>query len=47
LGRAGKETLRKMKAARYVRENEGEVCPASWEPGDDVLKPGLDLVGKI
>ena len=47
LGRSGKETLRKMKAAKYVRENEGEVCPASWEPGDDVLKPGLDLVGKI
>jgi len=47
LGRATKETLRKMKAARYVRENEGEVCPASWEPGDDVLKPSLDLVGKI
>jgi NADH-dependent peroxiredoxin subunit C len=47
LGRSGRETLRKMKAAKYVRENEGEVCPASWEPGDDVLKPSLDLVGKI
>jgi len=47
LGRNGRETLRKMKAAKYVRENEGEVCPASWEPGDDVLKPSLDLVGKI
>jgi peroxiredoxin (alkyl hydroperoxide reductase subunit C) len=47
LGRAGGETLRKLKAARYVRENPGEVCPASWEPGDDVLKPGLELVGKL
>ena len=47
LGRSGRETLRKMKAAKYVRENEGEVCPASWEPGDDVLKPSLELVGKI
>lgn len=47
LGRSGRETLRKLKAAVYVRENEGEVCPASWEPGDDVLTPSLDLVGKI
>jgi peroxiredoxin (alkyl hydroperoxide reductase subunit C) len=30
-----------------VRENVGEVCPASWEPGRDTLQPGLALVGKI
>ena len=39
--------LRKIKAAKFVRENKGQVCPASWEPGKETLKPGLDLVGKI
>ncbi len=47
IGRSAKETLRKLKAAKFVREHGGQVCPASWEPGDDTLHPGLDLVGKI
>ena len=47
VGRSMKELLRKLKAAKFVRENKGEVCPASWEPGKKTLKPGLDLVGKI
>ena len=47
IGRSGKELLRKVKAAKYVRENTGKVCPASWEPGSDILEPSLDLVGKI
>lgn len=47
IGRSAKELLRKVKAAKFVRENKGEVCPASWEPGGKTLKPGLDLVGKI
>lgn len=47
IGRSAKELLRKLKAAKFVRENGGNVCPASWEPGDDTLKPGMDLVGKI
>ena len=48
IGRSAKETLRKLKAAKFVRDNGGvQVCPASWEPGDDTLKPGMDLVGKI
>ncbi len=47
IGRAAKETLRKVKAAKYVSEHPGNVCPASWEEGDSTLKPGLDLVGKI
>lgn len=47
LGRNGKELFRKLQAAKFVRENNGLVCPASWEPGDKTLKPGLDLVGKI
>jgi len=47
IGRSAKELLRKIKAAKFVRENGGNVCPASWEPGEDTLKPGMDLVGKI
>lgn len=47
IGRSARELLRKLKAAQFVRENGGEVCPASWEPGDDTLHPGMDLVGKI
>ncbi len=47
VGRSAKELLRKLQAAKFVNEHRGQVCPASWEPGDDTLKPGLDLVGKI
>jgi len=47
IGRSAKELLRKLQAAIFVREHNGEVCPASWEPGRKTLKPGLDLVGKI
>ena len=46
-GVTSRELLRKLQAAKYVREHGGEVCPASWEPGKDTLHPGLDLVGKI
>jgi NADH-dependent peroxiredoxin subunit C len=47
VGRNAVELLRKVKAAQYVRNHPGEVCPAKWEEGDDTLSPSLDLVGKI
>jgi len=47
IGRNAKELIRKLQAARFVSQNSGMVCPASWEPGAKTLKPGLDLVGKI
>lgn len=47
IGRSAKELLRKLQAAKFVREHGGQVCPASWKPGDDTLEPGLELVGKI
>ena len=47
IGRSAKELLRKLQAAKFVKEHDGKVCPASWTPGDDTLEPGLDLVGKI
>ncbi len=47
IGREAAYTLDKVKAAQYVRENPGEVCPADWKESGDTLTPGLDLVGKI
>ncbi len=47
IGRSTKEILRKLKAAQFVREHGGEVCPVNWEPGGKTLRPGLELVGKI
>lgn len=47
IGRSGRELLRKLRAAKFVSEHDGLVCPASWEPGTETLEPGIDLVGKI
>ncbi len=47
VGRSAREILRKLQAAKFVRENKGQVCPAGWEPGKKTIKPGIDLVGKI
>ncbi len=47
IGRSAKEMVRKLEAVKFVREHDGNVCPASWEPGKDTLKPGVDLIGKI
>ncbi len=47
IGRSAKELLRKLEAAKFVREHHGEVCPANWEPGKKALKPSMDLIGKI
>lgn len=47
IGREAGQLIRKIKAAQYVRNHPGEVCPAKWEEGEQTLKPGIDLVGKI
>jgi NADH-dependent peroxiredoxin subunit C len=47
IARDVKETLRKLKAAKYVAEHPGQVCPAKWNEGAATLTPSLDLVGKI
>lgn len=47
IGRSAKDMIRNLKAAKYVAEHDGEVCPAAWEEGEKTLKPSLDLVGKI
>ena len=47
IGRDASTLINKIKAAQYVRNNPGEVCPAKWQEGGETLKPSLDLVGKI
>ena len=47
IGRDADDLLRKIKAAQYVRNNPGEVCPAKWKEGEATLAPSLDLVGKL
>lgn len=48
IGRSAKELVRELHAAQFVHTHGGQVCPASWNPGDDTMKGGdMDLVGKI
>ena len=47
IGRNAKELVRKVQAAQFVAAHGDKVCPANWEPGEDTLTPGIDLVGKI
>lgn len=47
IGRNAEELLRKVQAAQFVASHPNEVCPAKWKPGQQTLKPGLNLVGKI
>jgi len=47
IGRSIPELIRKIQAAKFVKEHNGEVCPVNWKKGSTTLKPNLDLVGKI
>ena len=47
IGRDASELLRKVQAAQFVAEHGDQVCPARWHPGEQTLKPGLELVGKL
>ncbi|MFC3059225.1 alkyl hydroperoxide reductase subunit C [Paenirhodobacter populi] len=47
IGRDASELVRKIKAAIYIRNHPGEVCPAKWKEGEQTLAPSFDLVGKI
>ena len=47
IGRDASELLRKVKAAQYVAQHPGEVCPAKWREGQATLAPSLELVGKL
>ena len=47
IGRDAEDLLRKVKAAQYVAQHPGEVCPAAWKEGEKTLARSLDLVAKI
>lgn len=47
IGRNSDELLRKLEAAQFVAEHGDQVCPARWRKGQETLRPGIDLVGKI
>ncbi len=48
VGRKIGETIRQIQAFQLVRASKGtEACPAGWEPGGKILKPGPDLVGNV
>ncbi len=47
VGRNADELLRKLRACQFVYEHGDEVCPAKWQPGQQTIKPTLDLVGKL
>ncbi|RJQ36350.1 peroxiredoxin [Candidatus Parcubacteria bacterium] len=47
IGRSAGELLRKTKALKFVRENPGKVCPASWDEGAPTLSPSLGISGKV
>ena len=47
VGRNADELFRRVQACQFVAQNDGEVCPAKWQPGKETLKPSLDLVGLL
>ncbi|MBI2610076.1 peroxiredoxin [Candidatus Giovannonibacteria bacterium] len=47
IGRSAGEILRKLKALKFVRENPGKVCPASWDEGLPVITKSMELSGKV
>ena len=47
VGRNAEELFRKVQALQFVAEHGDEVCPAKWKPGEETLKPSLDLVGML
>ena len=47
VGRNADELLRRVQACQFVAAHHGEVCPARWQPGEQTIKPGPDLVGRL
>src|SRR5262245_13332056 len=46
IGRIAEEFLRKLQAANFGCQHQGEICPASWKPSQKTLKPGIGASGK-
>lgn len=47
VGRSAKEILRLLKALKFVENNPGQVCPASWDEGGKTLIPSIKIAGKV
>jgi len=47
IGRSIREIIRKLQAAKFVKEHKGLVCPASWVPGKKTLTTATSTVGKL
>ena len=47
VGRNAEELFRRVQASQFVAEHGDEVCPAKWKPGEETLKPSLNLVGLL
>jgi len=47
VGSNADELFRRVQASQFVAEHGDQVCPAKWTPGQETLKPSLDLVGLL
>lgn len=47
IGRNAEELVRRIEAAQFVASHPGDVCPAKWKKGAEVIQPSIDLIGKI
>lgn len=47
VGRNAQELLRRVQACQFVHEHGDQVCPANWKPGEQTLRPSLELVGQL
>ncbi len=47
LGRSSAELLRKLKGLKFITENPGQACPASWNTDMPTLKPSIDIAGHV
>lgn len=45
VGRSAKELVRKLYALKYVSENKGHACPASWEVAMKTMQPSIKKAG--
>lgn len=47
LGRSSAELIRKLAGLKFVTENPGQACPASWNHTMPTLTPSIDITGKV
>ncbi len=47
LGRSSAELVRKLKGLKFVTENPGQACPASWNNDMPTLKPSIKIAGHV